>query len=284
MLESFRKSVRCAFSSGTGPSGSLRLLGRGMRIALSQVVSAKPKKGIILIHEGRVGSTALGTLLDQQKGLYWDGEVYTKLKERGRSYYDNIFESSEARRSYLEKRSCRSLGIPYGLEIKVGQLFMGTQTLEDELSMVRGLFVDSSFVLLIRENAMRRLISVLQGIERGDWHSGRPSDSMVTINVSNVWGVGLAEWLDRFIEERTLVAEALEKMGCSPLNLTFEADVVRDPGIGTKRICEFGGIDYRAGKSLVRESTYRPLAELIRNIDEVRQALAGTEHDWMIDE
>lgn len=43
------------------------------------------------------------------------------------------------------------------------------------------------------------------------------------------------------------------------------------------------GIKYRAGVSLVRRASYKPLGDPIENIEAVSDALGGTPYEWMID-
>ncbi len=201
---------------------------------IGRTVTLQPRGGVVLLHEGRVGSTALGVVLDRQPRLFWDGEAYTKLAVNGKNIYKAHLRSSELPKIYLSKRTYHSLGATYGVEIKFNQISKYRDCVMEELIMLKELFPVTSFVVLVRKNMIRRLVSILNGIQRGVWHSGQPSNSRISIDVDDIggWGITLIEWLEKGYEHRLRLSQALDAMGEHVLNLNFEDDISVDPALG----------------------------------------------------
>lgn len=284
MLKSFFQALRCSVSKGSGPSGIKRLANRGFCAAASLLVRKKPRRSIVMIHEGRCGSTVVGTILDQQPGVYWDGEVITKLEfeqSRSGSRYREILESPVALGAYLQKRSHRCLGGVYGFEIKVNQMADPKGCLDVIETLARG----SDYVVLIRKNLLRRLVSVRQGVLLGNWHQGAPTDLKLKIDVNDQWGESLVAWMDGTLSSRAKLLNSMKELCINPLILTFEDDVVGDPANAVSSICRHAGIKFiQPEKDYTRRVRYRPLEELIENFDEVCAILEGTVHAWMLNE
>jgi hypothetical protein len=68
------------------------------------------------------------------------------------------------------------------------------------------------------------------------------------------------------------------------LQLTYEDDILKDPRIAYRRVCGYLGLE--PCPAFVRHARSNPfrLDEIIENYDEVKQALSGTEFEWMLED
>jgi hypothetical protein len=160
-------------------------------------------------------------------------------------------------------------------------------SLEAFVDAMPGLGV-AGIVLLERRNYLRVLLSSRAGELREHWHVPpevrvelRPfafDPHVVEIGCTRM---GLVEWLEEFergfTEARRLVAAR------GGLHLTYEEDVLPDPRIGYRKLCELLG--ERAVEVEVPLARANPFAirEMLRNFDVVQRHLRGTRFAWMLD-
>lgn len=280
------RALKLARIEGSGPSGYKRLLMRSFIAFCGSVRREKPKKCCLLLHAGRSGSTVLGKVLDAQPGLYWDGEVLSKahVGTKGEAY-KRLVSDKVARANWYKGRSIRCNGGIFGFELKYSQLsLMGSSPLIEVENFED---VPVLFVLLQRKNSLRRLLSIAHGMNTGEWHKGSPSSSRTLICVDNIfnWGCTLHEWLLKERNDFNGAYSAICGQGASYLRLSFEDDILPDPNIAARKVCDFIGLDmafYRNLPGLKRDVSYLPLESLILNFGEVKNHLSGTDFDVLL--
>jgi LPS sulfotransferase NodH len=279
-----------ASTKGSGPAGFPRLVKRGLSAFCGSTLRKKPSQCVLLLHAGRSGSTILGKVLDQQRGLYWDGEILTKAKNLGgetRQAYQKLLNDKLARASWYMSRSMRSNGKVYGFELKYGELSQMQSDPTKEMDFFQD--IPSKFILLKRKNGLRHLLSIEQARKNGDWHKGAPSSFQVAFDVDNIlgWNKTLYDYLHDLEQRFEKSQSAIRKHGGSCLNLTFEEDILPDPNIAARKVCAF--IGHKAGSfryfpGLIRKQNYPGLRSLILNFDEVKAYLSGTEFEDLLDD
>jgi len=236
---------------------------------------------LALIHRGRCGSTVLGTMLDQNDRVYWDGEALMppSLSERW-------FHRMQGARGVSNTQDLKVLMRYAGTRIYVlsckGQLGSGTIS-----QLVRDLS-DAGFdrfSVLERKNALRWLVSAEIGAQRQEWHLRRgelPRLKPVWIPLHYDQQKSLADRLHGLASWHKEVGDCLT--GHPVLHLTYEDHIQADPTRAYREICEF--MDIPATPVRVTETRLNPfpLTRLIANFNEVETALRGTGLEWMLDE
>lgn len=273
------------FRQGHRTLGSLRVL---LRLALRGVAGSSPERVVVCFHLGRCGSTVLGDLVDQHRRAEWDGEIFHgdgRFHDHIAKYgTDDPFEIIDVRRGLSE-------GDVYAFEIKplwATQLGNINTRLESFVDALRRPPV-TDFVILERENYLRRILSVVTGRKRGRWHQ-RPGDDTDKIpveipmqcmregaEVRTVRG-----WFELYDEVYARLDELLP--GDDTLRLTFEDDIRDDPTTAYRKVCDFLGIGDENPEIRYSRSNPWPLEDILVNYSEVASVLEGTRWQWMLEE
>jgi len=251
----------------------------------------KDTKGIIMFHVGRSGSTVLSNLLSQNPVIEWEVEPFENLAAHNQKTARQIVRWLPIRIApfhYLHKRRKRSVAPFYGFDIKFYHLSDRGIELGEALKRL-GSQGFERIISLKRKNLLRKIVSSVSALQQGSYHLGtnvRSHCEPVFIDPNAVLidgdNTGLAErfqrWQDCF--------EALEEQVSAfrSLTLTYEDDILVDPQAGYRRVCEF--LEVEPGKVTVRHSrtTPTPLHQMVRNWNQICDALAGTKWEWMLDE
>lgn len=263
----------------------------GLRDTLAAVMRTLRTSGgdhtVALLHPGRCGSTVVGTMLGDREDVHWDGEIF----EPNRRHPVPELEAGLPAGEVLERRRDQAPEGSYLYAVKyLWSHHLRVLGLElDELvdALERG--GTERWVLLHRRNYLRRVVSGAVGRERGTYHQRRadgPAELVqVTLDVDDVpFGPG-APLLDVFAElargERELGALLADR---ETLWLTYEDDIEQDPRRAYEQVCDFLGLPSEPVDVRLRRTTPFPLSDVVRNLDEVRQALDGTPHAWMLED
>jgi hypothetical protein len=70
----------------------------------------------------------------------------------------------------------------------------------------------------------------------------------------------------------------------SSLWLTYEDDILPDPRIAYRKICEFIQVEPMAVDILNQRTNPFPIREIVENYDELEAMLQGTKFEWMLTE
>lgn len=276
-LSSPVRAVRDAFPA--------RLLGTASRMPFFRGAHA------VMFHLGRCGSSVLGDLLNQHPRVFWDGEVYRRMKY---NLYRELHITRDPR-TLLRLRMLRAGRRLYGFEMK----FLPTQhlvpqaanmSLPDFIAFLEDFGYDR-FMVLKRKNYLRQTVSKQVGTQTGKWAvSSRDSTKLntVTIDVKNCArfgyeGMSLVENFDMLDAAYADLDRLLQ--GHSVLHLSYEDDLLPDPIKGYQEACRYLGLPEHETVQVTRnrQNPY-PLHRIVDNIEEVERALRGTAYEWMLHE
>jgi len=249
------------------------------------------KQHVALFHTGRCGSTALGKLLGSHSRIFWAGEIFEKFMrkenerapgDRGARFVDEIVRRS---------RDARISSI-YGFETKfLPQQHLSAHCIDlalDEYVRRLDTLGFERFIVLHRKNYLRRAVSAQVSRETGTWHSTRGAEKatkvMLDLNAFRT-GTTTGPILDLFASmDRSLnrINELLADRRV--VSLTYEDDILPDPRIGYRKVCELLGIrDENPAVELRRTNPFR-FEETVENLGCVRALLANTKYEWMLTE
>jgi len=131
--------------------------------------ASQDRPGVVLmLHVGRCGSTVLANLLEQNPCVYWDGKLPRKAKQ---------LYGEKAKRLDVARWTKRQFAISgdrfYGFEFKIladqYPAMLGTSTPEF-LRVCKEIGV-THYVLLVRRNTLRHVVSHYASLARGSWHT-----------------------------------------------------------------------------------------------------------------
>ncbi|MEL6957322.1 MAG: hypothetical protein AAGL89_00055 [Pseudomonadota bacterium] len=251
--------------------------------------SSSARPGVVLmLHVGRCGSTVLANLLGQNDEIFWDGKIPRKAKQL---YHDttNGFDYARWTRAQFDL----SGGKYYGFEFKIladqYPAVFGTTT-EEFLETCRRIGV-THYVLLVRRNTLRHVVSHYASKNRGSWHAGAntkvekktfvldPDD----ITTGQNQGRPLLDYLFEVDAAHDLVRSKLS--GENFLELEYEGDI-DEPGAQSayNRICEF--LKIAPGNVAIKNRKMNPfpLSDVIENHEDLAELLSDTPYAWMLNE
>jgi len=244
--------------------------------------------GVALFHTGRCGSTVLTGLLEQHRSIYWDGETYGRvieeIKRQGKQRSEVAFDPLE----YVRNRLSRSGAHWFGMDLKfshVTEFGLSVPTYVEGLEQMGF----RRIVSLRRENYLRQVISAINGGRRGSFHYRSSADvpalPPLTIDPTDQWvdlhGGSLLDHFQRWdAHYRTLGDTVADDL----LSLTYEQHIQDDPRVGADMVVDFLGLPRTTASPSLQRSNPEPLRELLANLDEVREYLAGTPYAWMTDD
>lgn len=277
--------------------------------AVAPLLPATTRRGVVMWHQGRCGSTVLGELLNQHPDVRWLGEVFHR--------YQRV---NMARPQFA--RDLRSA------QVRAGRRVAGVELkgLSGQQLAVLGVdldgFIDvakatgfTACVFLTRRNTLRRIVSVqimASGLRTTLNMSAGSSEQLrgsLTLPVGPIQVRGqlasllsitaadgspatpnhprygsLLEMIDTIGRE---THEARARVGArypDVVDLCYEDHIESDPRVAYSMVCEHLGLpNYPAQVTLQRINT-RPLREVIANFDAVADLLRGTDHEWMLDD
>jgi hypothetical protein len=250
--------------------------------------SAKRPGVIAMLHVGRCGSTVLANLLAQHPNIYWDG----KLHRKAYMLYGNAVRDLE-----ISDWTCRQFSISggryYGFEFKILDdqypAILGTTT-RDFLRDCDTMGV-SHYILLVRRNTLRHVVSHYASRNRGSWHASAPGSvkqrdfnlDVSDITTGSAPGRPLLDYLQEVDDAHEAVRAQLQ--GQNLLEIEYESDINdRGAQYAFEKTCGF--LDVPAAHAEVKNVKVNPfpLRDVLRNYDEVAALLSGTKFSWMLKE
>ena len=252
--------------------------------------------GLVNWHQGRCGSSVLGSILGQHSAIQCENEVFSRYMPRRRGdapvpiFSDVINGVSSARSKpfqlievkYLE---AQNLGLYSDLDLR------GWME-----SLVRHGF--ARHVLLHRRNGLRRIVSHLIAQRSGVYVlRGSPLPSVTNQPLQINCGAitegfqthSLLEWLEIYESSFHCIRVLLEILysivpGESVCELFYEDDIESDPFSGYEKVCVFLGLKPESPTIDLRRINSGLLSGLIANYAEVECLLADTRFSWMLGE
>ena len=242
--------------------------------ATSYLTEAPARGHVVTFHEGRCGSTVLANQLSQHSRIKWDNELY-----RTTGPYEGIRDVVKYRfpALYLRAKVSENPGNLYGFEIKyIQHLRRIDLSIKEFLGLMSSLGI-SKFILLDRRNNLRRFVSTQVSLKRDVWNRKEKSVlTEVSIEVDS-----LLERLDMLERKTVEIKEYLESY--DTLYLEYENHVKKDPGVAYEEVCRFLGIQIEEVSVELRKMNPFKLRDMLKNYQEVKQALVDTKYEWMLD-
>lgn len=280
LLQEINKSLTLAFSGRKTIRQTKRLFQRATCALIGTLLKRRPSNILLLIHSGRCGSTVIGQILDQQKSIYWDGEILTKIALNDNRQAKKVFSDPSLRGNIYRRRFFRSNGKPFGFEMKYSQFGFTNSGLAKELALLPA-GVPVTIVFLDRENPVRRLLSSSLANRTGQYHGTFTDGSRFHVDIADPggWGKSVLQLLNENENPRLRVLEeAAQLFGGAVTHLSYEKDVESNPSRAAEIIFRLmqTGDEFQPVEVRRRDVHRKPLNELVVNFKELEQHLENT--------
>ncbi len=262
----------------------------GPRAAISRIRAAVEKSRqsghVLLLHNGRSGSTLLGNMMDQHSDVFWDGETFEKrLHKEAASRGVGIdslygeFTPADLTSEIFHRMDKRSGNRIFGTEIQDYHLKMVGLELPEFLAALRPKGF-TKFIYLDR-NYMRKVVSHIVATERNKFHIGTKTKLKKTgfeLDPDMIY-IGhrltsLLEALQQYDDFASDVSKALPKKDL--LHLRYEDDIENDPHQAARKVCKFLDIKFHKPKVNFGKTTTRSLKEILENYEEIEDLIRGS--------
>jgi LPS sulfotransferase NodH len=259
----------------------------GSAAALSIARPPATSGNVLMLHNGRSGSTLLGDLMDQHPGVFWDGETLEKKLHRiesrlgqGFATLYGSFDLDDGIAEIEQRMKWRAAGRIFGTELQDYHVEIMKTDIESYLQRLRNLGFDR-FVFLER-NYLRKIASHLVATKRDQFHinqGAKLAPQPVRINVSRVYvGHRITTLLEAMQQYRAFFQRAEAALpGAQILKLSYEQHIQNGPQPAVDELCQFLGLSPHHPKVNFGKTTDLPLDKVIENFDEVVDYIANTE-------
>lgn len=264
-----------------------RLINRGPRAVkarLRSLLKEPPPSGhVLMLHNGRSGSTLLGDMLDQHPAVFWDGETIEKKLHRLHGQKGLGFEElwgemkladgvGEVRR----RMRTRAGGRLFGSEVQDYHPLMLGSDIRTYIRQMRRLGF-TRFVYLER-NYIRKIVSHAVATKRETFHVGQgenPGRTRVRINPDRLYIGHRFTTLNKALRQyQQFRNEALDELrNDAVLNLSYEQDIQANPQVAAKKMCAFLDLPPHEPEIKFGKTTNRPLEDVIENFDEIASTI-----------
>ena len=249
--------------------------------------------GVATWHEGRCGSSVLGSLLNQHSQIQAANEIFSRYMPR-RWGSRPVPAMGEVLHQALEKNN-KSI-----LQIEIKSLRAQNRSLYPELTLDHWFdqLLAHGFrrqLILHRRNGLRRLVSHLMAQRSGVFVQAaaeplreRPPLWVKPLAIrEGAETHDLVHWLDLYASTHRQLVKALERWTAlhglpAPLQLIYEESLEADPQVAYRQLCAWLELEAEPVTLLHRRINPEPLPQLIANWEEIRGLLAPTPHAWML--
>ena len=144
----------------------------------------------------------------------------------------------------------------------------------------------NNYILLYRKNYLKQYVSYYFARQSKIHHTKTIQNKLKTLNINTHNCLWFKEnktltdhfnYLDDFynkVKKNLLHDEFLQ--------INYEDDILNNPIIAYKKICNFIGINYETPSVTLRKTNPFPLADIIENYSEVENYMRGTKYEWML--
>ena len=249
--------------------------------------------GVVTWHQGRCGSSVLGSLLNQHSRIQAANEIFSKFmpRRRGATPVPAMAAVMAAAKEAAEKPTL-NIEVKY-LSAQNFCLYPGSNTENWLLNAHEHGF--HRHVLIHRRNGLRRIVSHLMAQRTGIYvqqNNGLPTaDRILTVDCRAIQeGVethDLIGWLERYEKAHQRMQQSL-RTWCSarelpaPLELIFEESIEISPQVAYRQMCAWLGEADEQPTLRLQRINPEPLSALISNWEEVQALLRTTPHAWML--
>ena len=246
------------------------------RFARGAITSQK----VCLFHLGRCGSSVLADQLTQHVDICWGGEIFEKF----------IYEEFTGDvREILKEQVVVTPFKTYGFEFKYLPSLHSSAiglSLEEFIEVTKELGFDK-YIILSRSNYLRRLVSMLVGVQNRRWHAAKDQTVLVEkieVDVDSICEGEVFKSLHEWFLEYEMSAEIVRRTidNEAVLELTYEEDILADPKLAYHKVCEFLNLKPTQTEVRYAQTNPFPLDEIVVNFSEIQSALVGTKYEWML--
>jgi len=238
------------------------------RFLIASAVGHKDYVPFIVLAHARTGSNMLLSMLRSHPQVLVGGEVFARVEpDKLHATVERTFRARVPRR--VTAAGCKVFYY-HPLGDRSGALWR-------ELDAIRDLHV----VHLRRRNVLRTIVSREIAAQRDEWLQTRPQEAVpadlkrVSMSVEQV-----RAGVERI---QRLETEAVERFASRPLlEVSYEA-LVSSPAEEFGRITHFLGVAAAAPTGKTFRQNPEPLADLLANYDELRDAFRGTQVEPWLD-
>ena len=251
------------------------------------VTTPPASRRIAMLHIGRCGSSVLARQLEKHRTIHWTREIYEphfKTLDDSSAPSPELFDPFQ----HLEAAIGKTERPIFGLEIKPYHLRLLGCSKEKFLNHLASIDFEH-FILLDRENKLRKILSSLKAHQSGVFHlkpDTSPKFEKIHIDPQRVpidrTSKPLLDFLQEYERDMQEFTELLPKK--NTLFLSYERDIERDPYIGYLKICNILNIRPHRKRIPLSKTTPFPIRKLVENFDELQATLKGTPYEWMLEE
>lgn len=251
--------------------------------------------GLATWHQGRCGSSVLGSLLNQHSRIQNQNEIFSRYMPR--RWGDQPVPPMQ---EVLAKAVSKSVKPVVNIEIKC--LSAQNFALYPEASFIDWLSATAQHgferhTLIHRRNGLRRLVSHLMAqrsgvyIEKKGSSASSLTDRKLTIEPAAIReGIethSLLGWLDCYEQTHQQLRNGLQRW-CEeqkqppPLELIYEESIESSPQLAYAQVCTVLCLDPEPVQVRLNRINPEPLAQLINNWDQIEALLTPTRFAWML--
>ncbi len=251
--------------------------------------------GLATWHQGRCGSSVLGSLLNQHSRIQAQNEIFSRYMPR-RWGDQPVPPMNEVLAAAMREASKPVLNIEIKCLSAQNFALYPQATFQDWLTATAGHGFERH-LLIHRRNGLRRLVSHLMAqrsgvyVQQQDASATALADRQLTIEPAAIReGVethSLLGWLERYDHTHQQLRDGLQQW-CQdqqqppPLELIYEDAIEPSPQLAYGQVCAALGLEPEPVQVRLQRINPEPLAQLISNWAEIEALLAPTRFAWML--
>jgi len=251
--------------------------------------------GLATWHQGRCGSSVLGSLLNQHSRIQAQNEIFSRYMPR-RWGDQPVPPMQEVLASAVRNAQKPVLNIEVKCLSAQNFALYPEARFRDWLEAAAG-HGFQRHLLIHRRNGLRRLVSHLMAqrsgvyVQQQDAQPRDLADRLLSIDLEAIQeGVethSLMGWLERYDHTYQQLRDGLqqwcqEQQQPAPLELIYEEVIEPSPQLAYGQVCAALGLEPEPVQVRLKRINPEPLVQLIRNWPEIEALLAPTRFAWML--
>lgn len=245
------------------------------------------KRIVVTFHIGRSGSTVVGDLLSQHSQIFWDSESFEWVFQEFEKNSGRKFKQGDMAidlDSFI-KNKIASVNEPiWGMEVKPYHLKLLNISWDTFMKTISE--HDASFIILKRNNYLRKIVSSMIAHQTGVFHYSNNSipKSKIRIDPNRIDIDRTSNSLIGFLNEYNDNFRHLDSIfpNGEALHLSYEDDVKDNPFFAYKKICAMLNIAPEPAKINFKRINKSSLSDIIINYDEICQVLSKTKYRFFV--
>ena len=251
--------------------------------------------GLATWHQGRCGSSVLGSMLNQHSQIQAQNEIFSRYMPR--RWGDRpVPPMNEVLAAATREASKPVLNIEIKFLSAQNFALYPQATFQDWLMAVEGHGFELH-LLIHRRNGLRRMVSHLMAqrtgvyVQHKDAQPRELADRQLTVDLEAIKeGVethSLLGWLERYDHTHHELRNGLrswceDQRQPPPLELIYEDAIEPSPQLAYGKVCAALGLESERVQVRLKRINPEPLEQLISNWDDIAALLAPTRFAWML--